>query len=891
MPEPIISFKDFQFTYKAQKFPTIKGITLDIYPGEKVLIVGPSGSGKSTLGHCINALIPNAFDGKIEGSVSVASLDVETTDIYEVNRHVGTVLQDSDAQFVGLTVEEDIAFSLENQCMVQGEMVPLVTNMANIVGMQDFLTQSPQEISGGQKQRVSLAGVLIDDVEILLFDEPLANLDPETGKRAIALIDELHKSTGKTIIIIEHRLEDVLSSPVDRVLLLEDGRIVCDTTPEVLLSGSLLEEKGIRDPLYLSALRQSGADLSHADGIASIDTINLDPYCDKVRSWFQKRPSIQTAKEHTLQLVISDLSFSYDGIREVLSHISAEIGEGEMISILGKNGAGKSTLAQILMGINAQDSGTISFEGKDISSLSVTERSSLIGFVMQNPNHMISHSMIYDEVAFALRQKGYSEEEIKPRVMDVLELCGLRAYHAWPVSALSFGQKKRVTIASILVTEPKILILDEPTAGQDYVRYSLLMEFLSSLNKRTGLTILFITHDMHLALEYTDRALVLSDGLLLADERVSEVFSNRELLAQANLTVTSLYTLAKRCDIEDIPAFIDCFIQGEKNRRPEGVQVVSLEKGELSFSKRKAEQKKKKKNINKNKNKKHGVRSKQSGRKFGFALSYEDTPSFVHSLNGVTKLVFFMLWIVLCLTTFDLRILIPSMFLAQAALASCKVPMKKFLPYILAMTYVILLNAIFIFLFSPDQGQRYLGTSHIVLGSPSAHYALTVETLFYLLVVCLKYFSIFPMALLFVTATHPSQFSSSLNRIGVRYKTSYAVGLAMRYLPEVTSSYSHILHAQMARGVDISKNVPFKQRVSSVGKILAPLVLSSLDRIDVVTNAMVLRGFGKHPRRTWYLARKMKFSDLLILVLMVSWISLSLYLRFGRGVMFWFPLY
>ncbi|NBK22255.1 MAG: ATP-binding cassette domain-containing protein [Spirochaetia bacterium] len=889
MQEPIISFKDFQFTYKAQKAPTIRGITLDIYPGEKVLIVGPSGSGKSTLGHCINALIPNAFEGKIEGSVSVASLDVATTDIYEVNRHVGTVLQDSDAQFVALTVEEDIAFSLENQCMAQDEMVPLVTKMANIVGMQDFLSQSPQEISGGQKQRVSLAGVLIDDVEILLFDEPLANLDPETGRRAIALIDELHKSTGKTIIIIEHRLEDVLSSPVDRILLLEDGRIVCDTTPERLLSGSLLEDKGIRDPLYLSALRQSGADLSQATGIASIETIGLDPYRTLVRAWYQKRPKVQAAKEQESQLMLSDISFSYDGIREVLSHVSTEIYRGEMVSILGKNGAGKSTLAQILMGINRQDSGTISFEGEEISSLSVTERSSLIGFVMQNPNHMISHSMIYDEVAFALRQRGYSEDDIRPRVMDVLELCGLRAYHAWPISALSFGQKKRVTIASILVTDPKVLILDEPTAGQDYVRYTLLMEFLSSLNKKTGLTILFITHDMHLALEYTDRSLVLSDGLLLADERVCEVFSNRDLLAMANLTVTSLYTLAKRCDIDDIPSFIDCFIQGEKSRRPEGVSVVSL--GREKASSPQAKKGQHQKNTIKNTITKKGVRSRQSGRKFGFALSYEDTPSFVHSLNGVTKLVFFMLWIVLCLTTFDLRILIPSMFFAQAALASCKVPMKKFLPYIIAMTSEIVVNAIFIFLFSPDQGQRYLGTSHILLGSPSARYALSVETLFYLLVVCLKYFAIFPMALLFVTATHPSQFSSSLNRIGIRYKTSYAVGLAMRYLPEVTSSYSHILHAQMARGVDISKNVKFKQRVSSVGKILAPLVLSSLDRIDVVTNAMVLRGFGKHPRRTWYLARKMKFSDILVLVLMVCWISLSLYLRFGRAVMFWFPFY
>ncbi|MFA6783725.1 MAG: DUF3744 domain-containing protein [Sphaerochaeta sp.] len=879
MAEPLISFKDFSFTYKSQTQPTLKHLNFAVQQGEKVLIVGPSGSGKSTLGSCINGLVPHAFPGVLEGSVTVGSLDIEKSDIYEINKHVGTVLQDTDGQFVGLTVGEDIAFSLENQCMKLTEMVPLVQKMARLVGMEQFLLQSPQEISGGQKQRVSLAGVLVDDVDILLFDEPLANLDPETGKRAIELIDELHRKTKKTIIIIEHRLEDVLCCPVDRILLLEEGRIVSDTSPEKLLEGSLLEEKGIRDPLYLSALRKSGCDLFQAKGIASIDTIDLDSYRDQVLAWYTqgKRERVSAAKED--QLFIQDLSFSYDGVQEVLSHINVHIAKGEMISILGKNGAGKSTLAQILMGINSQDSGRIVFEGKSIDAYSVTQRSRLIGFVMQNPNHMISHTMIYDEVAFALRQMEYSEDEIRPRVMDVLALCGLKPYHSWPISALSFGQKKRVTIASILVTQPKILILDEPTAGQDYVRYTMLMEFLSTLNRQTGLTILFITHDMHLALEYTDRSLVLCDGVLLCDKPVCEVFSDETLLKQANLQVTSLYTLAKRCGVEDVPSFIDCFIQSEKSRRPEGKSVASIKETEPLLD-----------TMNVKSKKKRGVTSKKSGKKFGFNLSYEDTDSPFHRLNGVTKLMFFMVWIVLCLTTFDIRILLPSVFFAQISLVFCKVPMKKFKPYIITMSYVILLNALFIYLFSPDQGLKYLNSRTVILGPETSRYALTVETLFYLFVVCLKYFSIFPMALLFVTVTHPSQFASSLNKIGVRYKTSYAVGLALRYLPEVTSSYIHILHAQMARGVDISKNVKLSKRIASVGKILSPLVLSSLDRIDVVTNAMVLRGFGKLSKRTWFLSSSLKCADMLVLVLILLWLGVSLYSRFGKNIMFWYPL-
>lgn len=875
MQNTLIEFSDFSFTYQAQKDPTLKHINLSIGQGEKILIVGPSGSGKSTLGYCINALIPNAFKGKIEGSASVCGLSLADSDIYEVNKKVGTVMQDTDAQFVALTVAEDIAFSLENQCMDQSTMQILVEDMANVVGMSSFLGQSPQDLSGGQKQRVSLAGVLVDDVQVLLFDEPLANLDPETGRTAITLIDELWRTTSKTVLIIEHRLEDVLYRQVDRILVMQEGSLVADTTPQKLLSSGLLTGLGIREPLYLAALRMAGCTLSHLGDISSVESAEVELCSQALQAWQKRRYSHQQEPVRRTILELQDISYSYDGLKTALRGVSASFSEAEMVSILGSNGAGKSTLAQILMGVLKQDSGHIAYDGRVLDDHTACQRSEAIGFVMQNPNHMISCDLVFDEVAFALRQKGYDEELIKERVLDVLGLCDLRSYHHWPISALSYGQKKRVTIASILVTDPKILILDEPTSGQDYIRYTALMEFLSELNRTLGLTILFITHDMHLALEYTQRSLVLHQGELIADTRTSEVFSDERLLKQANLKETSLYTLAKRCALADIPNFIETFVQTEQLGRGEIKPVISLP--ERNHTLASVGKRKKRKKVEK------------EGRKFGFALTYEETDSYLHRFNGVTKMGIFLIWILFSLTTFDIRFLLFGTVFSLFLLTQAKIPMRKFRPYIMGMGTVIALNALFIFLFSPDQGTRYLGTRTILLGDEAMHYALSAETLFYLVVVCLKYFSIFPMALLFVSVTHPSQFASSLNRLGLSYRISYAVALALRYLPEVTKNYIHILHAQMARGVDLSRSSSLGTRIRSIGRVLSPLVLSSLDRIEVITNAMVLRGFGRNEKRTWYLERKLSISDLVVLALGILLLAFSLFSRFGLKVMFWYP--
>lgn len=562
--EPIIEFKDYSFKYRSQVEPTLLDINLSIYPGEKVLIVGPSGSGKSTLAHCINGLVPFSFTGESTGSLKVEGQDPNELGLFGLSKLVGTVLQDTDGQFIGLTVAEDIAFSMENDCIAQDEMLERVDRVAETVDITDFLDHAPNELSGGQKQRVSMAGVIVDDVDILLFDEPLANLDPATGKRAIDLIDRIHKKNNTTILIIEHRLEDALYRDVDRIIVVGEGRIVADLRPDALLSGSVLKEQGIREPLYITALKYAGCQINEADLPQHIESMNLAPYEDNVRNWYGKVKLNKKAPDGEPMLTIRDLSFAYTQGQPVLSHIDFSIARGEMVALVGKNGAGKSTLASLICGFMQPDEGAIYLNGEDLSGYSIKERGEKIGLVMQSPNQMISKPMIYDEVALGLRVRGVAEEEIKERVFETLKICGLYPYRNWPVSALSFGQKKRVTIASILVMKPEVLILDEPTAGQDYRHYTEIMEFLRRIHEDLGITIIMITHDMHLMLEYTDRAIVIADGKMLADDTPAHILTNEEISDRAYLKKTSLYDLALRCGITDPTAFVECFIQYER---------------------------------------------------------------------------------------------------------------------------------------------------------------------------------------------------------------------------------------------------------------------------------------------------------------------------------------
>ena len=545
-----ISFNQFTFQYDAQAEATIKNISFDIAKGEKVLILGPSGSGKSTLAQCLNGIIPNINKGQAQGQVTIGGQDIFNQSIYDRSQLVSTVLQDPDGQFIGLTVAEDLAFSLENDCVNQGEMKDKVALWAERLNLSSLLGHRPQDLSGGQKQRVSLAGVLIDESPILLFDEPLANLDPKSGQETIALIDKIHKEVGATTIIIEHRLEDVLYRPVDRVLLVNDGKLLFNGSPDELLSSTLLLENGIREPLYVTVLRQLGFNTKSAEQLSQLETLDLSGLSLPDRT--RKVPS---ESQTTPILEVGKLKVGYGDNLPIIENMSFSLKKGERLAIVGKNGAGKSTLAKALCGF-VPSHGRLIYKGQDISQDSIAERSERIGFVLQNPNQMISQAMIFDEVALGLRLRGVDESEVEERVYEVLKTCGLYSFRKWPISALSFGQKKRVTIASILVLKPEIIILDEPTAGQDYQTYTDIMTFLDSLQQQ-GHTIVMITHDMQLMLEYSDRCLVVVDGAIIADDNPVAILNQHDLLKAANLKQTSLYTLGQKlsCDPVDVTEY------------------------------------------------------------------------------------------------------------------------------------------------------------------------------------------------------------------------------------------------------------------------------------------------------------------------------------------------
>lgn len=564
MTEPIIEFKDFSFKYNSQAEPTLKNINLKINKGEKILLAGPSGSGKSTIGRCLNGLIPNINQGEVKGKCLVNGKDITSTSLFDFSFTTSTILQDADSQFIGLTVGEDIAFALENDCQPKDKMHQTVNQWADELKIKELLTQSPQSISGGQKQIVALAGVLVDESPILLFDEPLANLDPASGLKTMAIIDKIQKEFNATVIIIEHRVEEVLSQPIDRIILVNEGTIVADQPTNQLLHSHTLEKIGVREPLYLKALTAADVNLSSIKEVDQISTLPVsEKISDKLAAWTKQAKITKKEADNLPLLKLDHVGHQYSKNQPYpLKDVSTTINQGDFISIVGQNGAGKTTLCRTICGFISNE-GKITLKDQNLSDLSIKERAEKIGYVMQDPNQMISQKMIFDEIALGLRLRNVDEETIKQKVDQTLKICGLYPFRHWPISALSFGQKKRVTIAAILVLEPEIIILDEPTAGQDWKTYTEIMSFLKHLNT-IGKTIIIITHDMHLMLEYTSRSLAFAKGKLIADTTPIKLLTNQALIKEASLKRTSLYDLAKHYNLPDPNKFVQAYINFEQ---------------------------------------------------------------------------------------------------------------------------------------------------------------------------------------------------------------------------------------------------------------------------------------------------------------------------------------
>ena len=564
MTEPIIEFKDFSFKYNSQAEPTLKNINLKINKGEKILLAGPSGSGKSTIGRCLNGLIPNINQGEVKGKCLVNGKDITSTSLFDFSFTTSTILQDADSQFIGLTVGEDIAFALENDCQPKDKMHQTVNQWADELKIKELLTQSPQSLSGCQKQIVALTGVLVDESPILLFDEPLANLDPASGLKTMAIIDKIQKELNATVIIIEHRVEEVLSQPIDRIILVNEGTIVADQPTNQLLHSHTLEKIGVREPLYLKALTAADVNLSSIKEVDQISTLPVsEKISDKLAAWTKQAKITKKEADNVPLLKLDHVGHQYSKNQPYpLKDVSTTINQGDFISIVGQNGAGKTTLCRTICGFISNE-GKITLKDQNLSDLSIKERAEKIGYVMQDPNQMISQKMIFDEIALGLRLRNVDEETIKQKVDQTLKICGLYPFRHWPISALSFGQKKRVTIAAILVLEPEIIILDEPTAGQDWKTYTEIMSFLKHLNT-IGKTIIIITHDMHLMLEYTSRSLAFAKGKLIADTTPIELLTNQALIKEASLKRTSLYDLAKHYNLPDPNKFVQAYINFEQ---------------------------------------------------------------------------------------------------------------------------------------------------------------------------------------------------------------------------------------------------------------------------------------------------------------------------------------
>lgn len=567
MKKPLITLQDFTFTYSDQSVPILKEINVTIYEGEKILVIGPSGSGKSTFARCISGILPSKDHDDYTGTISYGD-QIE-------NKHISNFLPNELAINMEDSSEAVREKEKEISSGVSSASQPFQTYLQQkkLAGMKWFLSKSPSvqqsfnQLTDNQFEQMKTAGLFIEDKPLLIFDEPLANLDPKSGDATMAFIDTLEQETDSTVMIIEHRLEDALAYPIDRLILFSEGRIIADGNPSDVLKTDILSDIGIREPLYITAMRYAGVNLEHTHHLDNVHQVNGPNLKEDMERWLSYLPQFHYPPNEEVLLEVEDVSFKYPWNKQnIVDHISFKIMEGEILSLIGPNGSGKTTLVKLLSGQERIASGKLIWKGEEITDLNADKMKHLVGYVPQNPLETITQDNIDDELSFRLREQQYSEDEIYRRVEKVIEVCSLQYIRQLPMSALSFGQLRRVAIASVLALSPKMIIVDEPTAGQDFMRYTEILNFLQSIHLQ-GVTVLLVTHDIHLMLEYTKRALVVSEGKILADASPVYILASPEIIANSSLKETSLYTFSKHIGMNDPYVFTEKFIHYDRVAR------------------------------------------------------------------------------------------------------------------------------------------------------------------------------------------------------------------------------------------------------------------------------------------------------------------------------------
>jgi energy-coupling factor transporter ATP-binding protein EcfA2 len=511
---PLI-IEDLSYRYLSRTEPAIKGISLEVPAGEVLLIAGASGCGKTTLARCINGLIPRSYRGELKGKILLNGKDMSGQPLARISQVVGTVLQDPERQILGTRVLSEVAFGLENLGLSRPEIIQRVDEAMDFLNIRNLRDRETFNLSGGEKQKVALAGVLAMRPSILLLDEPLASLDPASAQEALALVRRL-ADEGMTVLMVEHRVEDVLKIHPDRVLFMLDGQI-----------------------RYLGAVDglEQAVDY-HEVKLPAETIIRMAKGKDTGAAPDFHRPAIGSATAAAPLVEFENVRFSYEGEKDVLQGINLRINRGDVIAILGANGAGKTTLVKHAIGLLKPQSGKVLVEGKDTRELSVAQIASTLGYVFQSPSHMLFAPTVNEELAFGPTNLHHPPEQIKKEVNEAIQIVHLSGMEQYPPLALSFGQQKRVSIAAILAMQSKILVMDEPTAGQDYKNY---MEFMDAILQMPGFqAILFITHDIDLAVVYANRVLLISQGRLVRDGKPAEVLKDYQLLNACRVVPTSL---------------------------------------------------------------------------------------------------------------------------------------------------------------------------------------------------------------------------------------------------------------------------------------------------------------------------------------------------------------